>query len=57
MGTRGTNIAKCMNYVLRGALSLPVCDLVKITFERTKILIHCTRNTNEVHVTSRSSIS
>ena len=30
------NLAECMNFVLKGARSLPICALVKTTFERTK---------------------
>ena len=31
-----TNLAKCINFVLKGARSLPISALVKATFEKTK---------------------
>jgi len=31
-----TNMAECMNFVLMGAHSLPICALIKTTFKRTK---------------------
>ena len=31
-----TNLAECINSVLKGARSLPICAIVKTTFERTK---------------------
>jgi len=31
-----TDLAECMSSVLKGARSLPICALVKTTFERTK---------------------
>jgi len=31
-----TNLAECMNFVLKGARSLSICALVKTTFEITK---------------------
>jgi len=31
-----TNLAECINSILMGARSLPICALVKSTFERTK---------------------
>ena len=30
-----TNLVECMNSILKGAQSLPICALVKTTFERT----------------------
>ena len=31
-----SNLAECMNSILKGARSLPVCALIKKKFERTK---------------------
>jgi len=31
-----TNLAECINSILKGAWSLPICAIVKTTFERTK---------------------
>ena len=31
-----TNLAECINFVLKGARSLPISALVKATFEKTK---------------------
>jgi len=33
-GHMTTNLAKCMNSVLKRARSLPICALIKATFER-----------------------
>jgi len=30
-----TNLAKCMNFVLKQARSFPICPLIMATFERT----------------------
>ena len=35
-GHMTTNLAECINSVLQGARSLPICAIVKTTFERTK---------------------
>ncbi|XP_014503102.1 uncharacterized protein LOC106763420 [Vigna radiata var. radiata] len=35
-GHMTTNLAECMNSVLKGARSLPICALIKTTFERTQ---------------------
>jgi len=53
-----TNLAKYINSILRGAPSLPICALVKITLKKkNKILVPWMRHKNRVHVTSRSCIS
>jgi len=35
-GHMTTNIAECINFVLKGARSLPISTLVKATFKKTK---------------------
>jgi len=35
-GHMTTNLAECINSVLKGARSLPICVIIKTTFERTK---------------------
>ena len=35
-GHMTTNLAECINSVIKGARSLPICAIVKTTFERTK---------------------
>jgi len=32
-----TNLAECMNFVLKGARSLPICALLKITFQNINV--------------------
>jgi len=35
-GCMTTNLAECINYIMKGVRSFPICALVKTTFERTK---------------------